>query len=93
MGSFRFPFAVWVPTLISLAACQTGGGAGLAHREDCREPIAIRQGSVAGRSAEQGTCSWKGIPYADSGPAYRFRRPGPAPTWTGVREKASCALP
>jgi para-nitrobenzyl esterase len=52
---------------------------------------------VAGERVSGTACAWKGIPFASSGPAYRFRRPGPAPSFTGVRAAtkfgAACLSP
>ncbi|MFG1944756.1 carboxylesterase/lipase family protein [Nonomuraea sp. NPDC048826] len=44
--------------------------------------VKTRAGAVRG-SVRDGIASFKGIPYAD---ARRFRSPGPAPSWDGVRD-------
>jgi para-nitrobenzyl esterase len=46
--------------------------------------VIVRTGSGDVRGAEKrGVAVWRGIPYAS---APRFRAPGPAPSWTGVRD-------
>lgn len=67
-------------------------GASLAASAD---PIATTvQGTLRG-AMERGACAFRGIPYAGSvsSPAFRFRAPPPAPSWTGVRDAAHYGAP
>jgi para-nitrobenzyl esterase len=71
--------------LVFLAACASKRPIS-SQTVDCEAPVALAQGSFAGRAAGEGACAWKGISFGDSGPAYRFRRPGPAPVVPGVQQ-------
>lgn len=64
--------------LASLAACAAAKQQVEAADTSCRKPVTLTQGTYLGEE-DDGVCVWKGVDFADSGPAYRFKRPGPPP--------------
>ena len=54
---------------------------------NCTAPVSTVSGQVRGITEANGTCAWKGIPFAAPPVGdLRWKAPLPAPAWSGVRE-------
>lgn len=69
-------FTVLSAVLTILAGCAATKPQVAAETPGCAAPVALAQGTYRGEDLGD-VCAWKGVDFADSGPAYRFRRPGP----------------
>lgn len=72
---------------LGLSACAHLSSDQDAAQAACAQPLRTQEGDYTG-TAQGDACAWRGIPFASSGPEFRFRRPGPAPQFTGVRAAA-----
>lgn len=79
---------LYVCALTLLTACSGGGDKEIFTPTLAPETtVTVAQGEIAGFIAQNGSYTWRGVPFAaDTSGQNRWRAPRPAPAWDGTRE-------